>query len=68
VNLFQFILTLTERGQPFTLVSFGDRRHVETGRHCYIFSRMGKSMGGWIHKPESDAEWQEWMERLKPRP
>jgi hypothetical protein len=66
VNLFQFILSLTERGQPFTLVSFGDRIWVEVGRFGYCFNRFGKSMGGWIHKPESDAEWNEWMRLLRP--
>ena len=43
MNLFQFVLSLLERGQQFTLHSFGDRHYVEIGRHCYIFSRMGKS-------------------------
>jgi len=66
VNLLQFVLSLLERGESFTLLSFGDRHYVEIGRHCYIFSRLGKSMGGWIHKPKSDAEWQVWFERLKP--
>jgi len=48
VNLFQFILSLTERGQPFTLVSFGDRIWVQVGRFGYCFNRFGKSMGGWM--------------------
>ena len=64
MNLFQFILKLMERGQQFTLLSFGDRHYVEIGRFCYIFSRFGKPMGGWIHKPESAAEWDDWKALL----
>jgi len=26
--------------------------------------RFGKSMGGWIHKPESNAEWKDWQKLL----
>jgi hypothetical protein len=64
VNLFQFVLSLLERGESFTLLSFGDRHYVEIGRPCYIFSRLGKSMGGLIRKPASDAEWKEWQKLL----
>jgi hypothetical protein len=66
VNLFQFNLSSVDnRSRSFL---FGDRIWVEVGRFGYSFNRFGKSMGGWIPKPKSDAEWQEWMEKLKPRP
>ena len=66
MNLLQFVLSFLERGQQFTLHSFGDRHVVEIGKYIYIFSRFGKSMGGWIHGPASEEEWQQWIERLRP--
>lgn len=64
MNLFQVILKLLESGQTFTLLSFGDRHYIEVGRYGYVFSRMGKSMGGWIDNPTSDAEWNDWKRLL----
>ncbi|MGB9434639.1 MAG: hypothetical protein WBQ89_20510 [Candidatus Acidiferrum sp.] len=66
MNLLQFVLKLMESGREFTLLSFGDRIWVEVARFGYCFNRFGKSMGGWIHKPESDAEWDDWMKLLIP--
>ncbi len=53
-----------ESGREFTLFSFGDRHYVEVGKYGHCFSRFGKSMGGWIHKPESDADWKDWQKLL----
>ena len=64
MNMFQFVLKLMGSGREFTLLSFGDRYYVEVGRYGYCFSRFGKSMGGWIHQPESNSEWNEWREFL----
>ena len=64
MNLLQFILSLTERGQEFTLVSFGDRIWVEVGKYGYVFNRFGKSMGGWVYRPESDEDWDGWQRLL----
>jgi len=64
VNLFQFVFKLMESGREFTLLSFGDRHYVEVGRFAYCFNRFGKSMGGWIHKPENNAEWNDWIKLM----
>jgi hypothetical protein len=64
VNMFQFVLKLMGSGREFTLLSFGDRYYVEIGRYGCCFSPFGKSMGGWIHEPESDSEWNEWHKLL----
>ena len=60
----QFVLKLMETGREFTLLSFGYRHYVEVGKYGYCFSRFGKSMGGWIHTSESDAEWKDWQKLL----
>jgi hypothetical protein len=54
-----------ERGEPFTLQFFGDRVWVEVGAFGYCFNRFGKSMGGWIHAPESERDWGEWQKLLR---